>query len=627
MALSTTIAAAGCAGPEDDVGRVVSASAAECLGDAAALTEDARQSLAGGEKVMVPMTNLTFITEFFTSYSSASSVLEATEQDPEARRAAANAAAIVTSRGVDVTEPGEPQTEDAVEALDDSCFSELERHTGDDSSVEIGLESLPESMNRALTTQAFFRSTGEYNLLAPMDAAPTLDDLVDTSTLISAADNDLVSSSDIPVKLVERVSELAAGMRLSHGNQLTMGDGSKITDYEVASEMSRILGDVGTNRETVWRILAGDARKETATRVSDTVFAPLLAFDWDESAREQQPIIDALSAVSDPTLLFPETDDESPATEAPGADKRSSVASSDLMTIVGRASDEFLDVPGRDGASLGALNPEITEALAHAIGPQLFSMTGGLDDELEFASARPVDKDAYVGAFAVLGTSSESFQTMWTYISEAQSLIFVSYGRAHEGDPDRYVHPDEHSAAVNRLKDGAKELVVHSAPEMLAEGRMEELLELLGEKITYDPKRSFFYDRPVRKDDDGRDFIRPISNSTVVIVSPLFRERDSEMDKYRKLEDILASDNDREFEETFLKHVQPPHYQSAVAELSMLSTIPSDSYLDNRQFDDEVLEQLSDLTTIDMSREWSSESDAVGELIRDMVRPFFEYDR
>lgn len=619
--------AAGCSSTELETGGAVSASVAQCLGQAASMTDDAKLSLASGESVEVPRTNLEFVTEFFKSYSSAASVLEATEQDPKARRAAANAAAIVTSRGVEVSVHGKAETENVVEAVDRSCFSEIEQHSDDDSSVEVGIESLPDSMNRALNTQAFFRSTGEYNVLAPTDAAPTLDDLVDTSTLVSAADTDLVSNSDIPMKLVERVSELAAGMRLTHGNPVTLGDGSKISDHEVADLMSRILGEAGTNREVVWRILASDARKETATSISDTVFAPLLAFDWDESAREQQPIVDALSTVNDPAILFSGTGGESPAMEVPGADTRSSAASSDLMTIVGRASAELLDVPGRGGDSFGALNPEITEALAHAIGPQLFSITGGLDDELEFASARPVDKDAYIGAFAVLGTSRESFKEMWTYITDAQSLIFVSYGRAHRGDPNRYVHPDDHSAAVKRLKDGAKNLVLHSAPEMLEEGRMEDVWELLGEKIKYDPKRSFFNGRPVRKDGDGRDFIRPISNSTVVIVKPLFGKGDTEMDKYRTLEDILASDNDREFEERFLERVTPPHFRSEIAQLSMLSTIPSDSYLDSRQFDDEVLEQLSDLTTLDVSREWSPESDAVREITREMSRPFREQDR
>ena len=113
----------------------------------------------------------------------------------------------------------------------------------------------------------------------------------------------------------------------------------------------------------------------------------------------------------------------------------------------------------------------------------------------------------------------------------------------------------------------------------------------------------------------------------MVIVKPLFGKGDTEMDKYRTLEDILASDNDREFEERFLERVTPPHFRSEIAQLSMLSTIPSDSYLDSRQFDDEVLEQLSDLTTLDVSREWSPESDAVREITREMSRPFREQDR
>lgn len=513
-----------------------------------------------------------------------------------------------------------------MEEIDGSCPTETQNHSGDGSPGVSGIKSLPESMYRALNSRAFVRSTGQYNVLAPRDAAPTLDDLIDTSTLISAADGDLLGSSDVPVKLVERVSELAEGMRLQHGNLVTMGDGSKITDHEVASAMSRILDEVGSHPAIVWRILATDAQKETTTSISDTVFAPLLAFDWDESAREQQPVVDALATVSDPEILFSGPGAERRAMGVPDADKKSSVASSDLMTIVGLASAEFLDIPGRDGASLGALNPEITKALTRAIGPQLFSITGGLDDKLEFPGARPVDEDAYGGALAVLGTSVEAFKDMWTYISDAQSLIFVSYGRAHDGDPNKYIAPDKHIAAVKRLKNGAKNLLQHSAPEMLAEGRMDELFELLAEKIKYDPQQSYFHDRPVQKDVDGRDFIRPISNSTVVNVSPLFSERDSEMDKYRKLENILASDNDRELEEEFLDLANPPHYNSQIAQLSLLSTIPKESYLDGREFDDEVIDQLSDLTTLDLSADWSDESDAVRVITREMTDPFFEYE-
>lgn len=67
IALATTMVAAGCSSTELETGGAVSASVAQCLGQAASMTDDAKLSLASGESVEVPRTNLEFVTEFFKS--------------------------------------------------------------------------------------------------------------------------------------------------------------------------------------------------------------------------------------------------------------------------------------------------------------------------------------------------------------------------------------------------------------------------------------------------------------------------------------------------------------------------------------------------------------------------------
>lgn len=312
--------------------------------------------------------------------------------------------------------------------------------------------------------------------------------------------------------------------------------------------------------------------------------------------------------------------------QIPDAERKSSEASSDLTTVIGTASAELIDLPGRDGASISKTNPDITEALARAIGPQLFAMTGGDEREIEFAGANLVDKEEFVGAFAVMGTSAEAFKTMSTQVMDAESLIFQSYGRAHHGDPKKYVPPHRYIASMKMLEEGVRAMAQNSVFEMLAEGRTTEAWTLTGYDIMYEPGRSFFHDRPVRKTAERSDVLRPIPNETMIVRRSDNDGSRDDTELKKELDALVDSEEIERVANSFAGRVETPRVGGHIAQLSMLSTIPPRRFSSHPDYTDELAAQMSDLTTMDISTSSTPYHDVIFAFLFDMSRPFFMYD-
>lgn len=601
-----------------------------CLQEAAALTEEGATDLARESAIEVPESNLRYIATFLSEHPTASDVLDDTEGKGEARSAVANAIALLTSPSVAGGNDSR-RLEDAIEPIDEGCTADLVEAPEAAGSID----ALPETMAEVLREPALVLEQGESHLLKQRKTIPHLDELVAFANLMSSADNKYTNSEGVMPALLKQASGIAGDVRGSFGKNLTKGVDTSVSDAEVAESLGEILEGVGSNPSALWQVIKKDAENAGYTAeegrsamLTDSVMAPLLAFDWDESSEQQRPLIDLLSTVSDPELVFADDSDGGERGGIWDASRKSSEAGSYLGKLVGSMADELVDLPGRSGVSIGGTNPEVTDALARAIGPQLYGLAGGDDPDVEPYSGFRLDKETFMDMFEVLASSNEAMATTGTHVIDAQSLLFQSYGREHSGEIDKYVPPHKYIAIQKRLEDGVTAMARNSIATRVAEGREVDAWELMSYGIAYDPTRSFYYEVPARTNKgSGHEYIQPIPNPMLDFIVPR-GDGETQYDaaqlaeKYEGDYEELAED----FEEKFV----PLFWASDISLMSMFASLPPRAYEGLEIYDEALAEKLSDLTSVDVNGggKYGTSDDVDGALsilLGGMERNFYMY--
>lgn len=141
----------------------------------------------------------------------------------------------------------------------------------------------------------------------------------------------------------------------------------------------------------------------------------------------------------------------------------------------------------------------------------------------------------------------------------------------------------------------------------------------------YEPGRSFFQDRPVRNSAERSDVLRPIPNETMIVRRS---DNDGSRDDNQLKKDLDALVDSEEIERvanSFADRVTTPRVGGHIAQLSMLSTIPTRRFSSHPDYTDELAAQMSDPTTMDISTSSTPYRDVIFAFLSDMSRPFFLY--
>lgn len=471
-----------------------------CLKTATALGNVDKRSVHNGEEVRIPQEHFDYLVNVVARFDGSTwedvaddaTYLNRTENDDDGRRALANALLLVSNpqvRGVG-NSAGKGSDWFRTECQDSSS----------DTGVEAGgLDAIPGSLRSPLTEAPVgWSRLGPWEAMSP--ELRTEDELGAAAGLLVHADAELAQGSDLNRVLLGRACEIA-DVAADHGWG-TFRSSGELFDFarnRVGDLLSTVIAAAGRDRIATSDALAGvadggdvvpgggyrpfeyDGRPELrpANYQRTTAIPALLAFDWDEAAGQDEPLIQMLRGIGTSDVIGESSEDVG---EKPGEN---------LARIVSNRSDYLSRISGYSDYPLGVVNPRVTNALAAATLPHVLEISGYKDGRI--GTGRWIESDIRRIA-TVLSTSDAALQTVVSTTVDMVSAIqqrFVELRPRLVGDDvvlDRVYPVQDHirleHGVIRGIRDGMK-LVAET-------GLGPSAAHALEHDVYYDPAKSAF---------------------------------------------------------------------------------------------------------------------------------------
>lgn len=471
-----------------------------CLKTATALTNVEKTSVESGGEVRIPQEHFDYLVGFVARFDGSTwenlaedaAFLHRTENDDDGRRALANALLLVSNpqvRGVE-TSTGKGSHWFREECQDSSSNNGAENG---------GLNAIPGSLRSSLTEAPIgWSRLGPWQPMLP--ELRTEDELAAAAGLLAHADEELAQGSDLDRVLLGRTGEIA-DVAVDHGwgTFRSSGDFFDFSRHRVGELLSTMIATAGRDRVAVADALAGVAdggegipgggyrpferdglsELRSADYQRTTAIPALLAFDWDESTGQDEPLIRMLREIGTSDVIGDSSED---AAEKPGED---------LARVVANRSDYLSRIRGYSEYPLGVVNPRITDALAAATVPHVLELSGYKDGMIR--GGRWVDSDIRSVA-AVVSTSVEARQILVSTTVDMVSAIeqrFVELPPRLVGDEtfrDRTYLVRDHV----RLERGVERGISDGMRLVRKSGLGPSASSALHHDVYYDPAKSAF---------------------------------------------------------------------------------------------------------------------------------------
>lgn len=313
-----------------------------------------------------------------------------------------------------------------------------------------GIDALPAELRAALTSSPVAWNARIFGLGGRVTLR-TFSELESVSTVVDAADEEVRRGSDIDRAFIARAGEIAGAVVGQGGGDMSVpGERNRVSDGEIARLLSTMLSASAPDTAAVHDALV-TGREDGPQRLGEipggSFVAPgiaenepegaryghldydpihaighLLAFDWpgDPGMRSGAEKLFGNLGASDVIFEGPEQPGEAAALAVE--------ATGELARIVADARGPLLRIDGYGNRPVGAVNPQVSTAVADAIGPRLFELAGGDGGRAGVSGARPLDSlEQASDVVAVLATSTDAADALATHAADAIFLAEAQY--------------------------------------------------------------------------------------------------------------------------------------------------------------------------------------------------------
>lgn len=435
---------------------------AGCLETASQLSSDQIERLSRGESVALSRNRFDYLVDAAREFAPSNwedlandtaSHMNGPGPEPDGARLRANVLLLISNSQVRVDDEKAEISDSENEALRD-C---IDRQGASESIADAGgLDVLPEGLRNGLTEVPI-----DWVRFLPWESVkPEIrheSELRAVANLMSRSDADLAEGSDIHRALLGRAGEIA-DVAIEHGTGTFRAPGEffDFDRHRVGDLLSRIIEAAGRDRlalrdaltgfpETGGDIPGGGYRpfgkgENTELRPSafqrTTAIPALLAFDWDESAGQDAPLVDALGSIRFSDVIRPPTEESKlDSVDLSASDEVNVEAGQALTRIVMNRSAFLTRIHGYSDSPVGVVNPNVTDALAAATVPHSLSITGRFDD-LQGRYIGGVQGSDIEKLAMVLSTGDEARTTLVSTAVDMISMIQQEYLSLSPSDID-----------------------------------------------------------------------------------------------------------------------------------------------------------------------------------------------
>lgn len=380
-----------------------------------------------------------------------------------------------------------------------------------------GIDALPAELRAALTSSPVAWNARIFGLGGRVTLR-TFSELESVSAVVDAADEEVRRGSDIDRAFIARAGEIAGAVVGQGGGDMSVpGERNRVADDEIARLLSTMMSAAApdttavhdafvTGREggpqRLGEIPGGsyvapgiaetepeDARYGNLDYSSTHAIGHLLAFDWPDDPGIRSGAEKLFGNLGDSDVIF-----EGPAQPGEAA-ALAGEATGELARIVAEARGPLLKIEGYGDRPMGAVNPVVSTAVANAIGPRLYELTGGDGGRAGLSGVRPLDSLDQAGdVVAVLGTSSDAARALATHAADGIFLAEEQYaseagGEAEDGPAQ--VHKRIEAALTDGLRSAWERIDARGT-----NAERERVEEMISNGIFYDPASSVLTKAP-----------------------------------------------------------------------------------------------------------------------------------
>lgn len=430
-----------------------------------------------------------------------------------AEESAAESSSTTETSAADESETESADEEDAPAPIVVERFIDLRGEAPENG----GIDALPAELRAALTSSPVAWNARIFGLGGRVTLR-TFSELESVSAVVDAADEDVRRGSDIDRAFIARAGEIAGAVVGQGGGDMSVpGERNRVADDEIARLLSTMMSAAApditavhdafvTGREggpqRLGEIPGGsfvapgiadtepeDARYGNLDYASTHAIGHLLAFDWPDDPGIRSGAEKLFGNLGDSDVIF-----EGPAQPGEAA-ALAGEATGELARIVAEARGPLLKIEGYGDQPMGAVNPGVSTAVANAIGPRLYELTGGDGGRAGLSGVRPLDSlDQASDVIAVLATSSGAARALATHAADGIFLAEEQYASEAGGEAA------DRSAQVHKRIDAALTDGLRAAWERIdargTNAERERVEEMISNGIFYDPASSVLTKAP-----------------------------------------------------------------------------------------------------------------------------------
>lgn len=432
-----------------------------CLATATELSSDQLEKLRRGESVALSRDRFDYLVDAAWEFAPSTwedlandtaSYMDGSGPEAEGVRLRANVLLLISNPQVRVNDEkaDASDSEGLQDCVDRQGASEGTAETG-------GLAVLPEGLRTGLTEAPM-----DWDSLGPWERKKpellTESELAAAASVLGSARSGMSQGSDLNRVLLGRAAEIA-DVAVDHGLGTFRSEGEffDFSRERVGDLLSSMIDTAGRDRIALKDLVTGtnehavkkggevvpggsfgqftrdgDSELRSAVYRSSTAIPALLAFDWDEAAGQDEPMVRTLREIGDSGVTLQQqagkvsgdNDDEQVRELGDETGKA-------LARIVRDRSEMLTRLSGYSDRPLGMVNPQVTDALAAATMPYALEIT----DRYEDTTSR--GQLGVKRLTSVLSTADKALETLVSTMLDMVSRIQQSY----EKSPEYITHP------------------------------------------------------------------------------------------------------------------------------------------------------------------------------------------